>query len=160
MESLQSKVQKGLSSVQKGIEGGKSKLQVSQEIATLKREVNESEEKRSNLIYSLGELTYENIRTRKNDSERVKNISDEILELDKNIFDLLKVIDRKTKEENGLTCTCGNSLTSDDKFCKECGKKVESELDKKNSEKIICSRCQSEILASSKYCNCCGININ
>ena len=160
MENFQSKIQKGLNTVQKGIEGGKNKFQTSQEIIALKDMVEENEEKRTNLILSLGELTYGKIRNNKINDDEVNSLAEDILELDKEIFNLLKIIDEKNIEEHSLICECGNLLTPSDRFCKNCGKKVEQISAKDDEEKTICHRCESEILASSKYCNCCGIKIN
>lgn len=160
MENLQSKFQKGLSSVQKGLEEGKNKFQTSQEVINLRNQVEENQEIRTSLILSLGELAYEKIRNNELKDETVDSIGEKILELDKNIFDLLKIIEEKTKEDSSYVCECGTSLTLEDKFCKSCGKKVEIPTTNVDEEKIICNRCKSQISISSKYCNCCGMKLS
>lgn len=153
MEKIQSKIQKG-------IQEGKSKIQTSQEIMSLKDKVRENQEKRTSLILPLGELTYEKVRNNQLKDEIFNPIAEEILKLDKNIFNLLKTIEEKTKEERYLTCECGNILSTEDKFCKNCGKKVESITSEDDGERILCSRCGTEIPVTSKYCSCCGIKID
>lgn len=46
---------------------------------------------------------------------------------------------------------CGNKLTSMDKFCTECGKKI--------TKKIICSECGSELICGMKFCSQCGTKV-
>lgn len=160
MDNLGSKFQKGFSNVQKGIEDGKNKIQTSQEVLALKEEVRVFEEKRSSIIIDLGELTYKRIRENQIKEEALNNIALEILGLDKEIFSLLQIIEEKSKKEKDLQCECGSELTASDRFCKECGKKVELAVKKQSLHMVICERCQTENTAENNYCNCCGLKIN
>ena len=159
MDNLGSKIQKGLSNVQKGIEDGKTKFQTSQEIVNLRYELKEFDEKRTSLILDMGELTYGQIRTGEANEELVKSISEDIFEIDKNIFNLLETIEEKSAKENASLCQCGGHLSPDDKFCKSCGKKVELFEVDNNVETIICHRCNTETISTNNYCNCCGVKI-
>lgn len=159
MDNLGSKIQKGLSNVQKGIEDGKTKFQTSQEIVNLKDEVKEFEEKRTSLVLDLGELTYGEIRTGLINKELVESISNDIFGIDKNIFNLLKTIDEKSAKENADICQCGAPLSSEDKFCKSCGKKVEILQVDLDIDTLACHRCGTENIVTNSYCNCCGVKI-
>lgn len=160
MDNFQSKIQKGLNNVQKGIEEGKNKLQTSQEIVSLRDEVISFQDKRTSLILELGELTYGQMRDSGMDQDLVNSIGNEILDLDKKIFNLLSTIGEKSAKENDSLCECGATLTLNDKFCKECGKKVELFSAKVDLETIRCNRCDMENLVGNKFCNCCGIKLN
>lgn len=160
MDNFQSKIQKGLNNVQKGIEEGKNKFQTSQEIVSLRDELGQFEEKRTSFILELGELAYGQVRNNQIDQELVDSIGNEILGLDKDIFNLLRTIEEKSVKENDSNCECGAVLTPTDKFCKECGKRVELFSTNSDGETIICKRCDMGNLASNKFCNCCGIKIN
>lgn len=159
MDNFGAKVQKGLSNVQKGIEEGKNKIQTSQELLGLKEEVAQVEEKRSSFIFDLGELTYKKIRDGEIEGEDLNSIGIEVSSLDKEIFNLLKIIEEKTRKQENLVCECGAGLTVNDKFCKECGSKVEALISSDDKDMIICQHCESKNITSNNYCNCCGIKI-
>lgn len=160
VEDLQTKVQKGLSSFQKGIENGKSKLRISQELISLKDEVKNLEDLRTSCVLELGELSYMQIRNKNVDEEVVTKTGNKILELDKKIFKLLQEIEERTKKGEETTCECGASVTASDKFCRKCGKKVEIQGNDIVEKTIVCNHCKATIPATYKYCNCCGIKIN
>lgn len=149
MEDMKSKIFKGASSV-------KEKFESSQELNELKLEVRELEKKRTNYILELGEAAYANFRR----GEEIELLfGDRIRELDKRMFGLLNIIEQKRRLEAGQVCECGNALTPEDKFCKECGKKVEvfSQLDP--NEMIECSTCKTLNPETNKYCNSCGYRL-
>jgi len=164
MEDFSEKLQQGLSSVQKGVqkgfEDGKTKIQTSQEIMSLKGIVSENEARRSEIIFSLGEIYYQKIRESKETNEELDPLISELMELDSKIYSALKDIEEKTKAEKRQICECGNPLSEDDKFCKNCGKKVETLKEQDINLGMICNNCQAEIPESSKYCNSCGIQLS
>ncbi|MGI6752158.1 MAG: zinc ribbon domain-containing protein [Anaerovoracaceae bacterium] len=158
MHSVESKLRKGLSNVQKGIGEGKAKFQTSQEVVSLRTSVAEKERERTILILSLGEIVYGMIRKNQLSFEEVGTIPSNIVEVDKEIYRLLNQIGEKTKKGTDLICTCGNVLSIEDKFCKKCGAKAD-DVSGEPLDDILCHRCQSEIDSQSKYCNCCGIKL-
>lgn len=159
MDSLQTKVQKGLNNMQRGIEEGKNKIQSSQEILALREEVNQLEESRTYFIFELGEMTYKKIRDNEISEEDFKTLGLEVSILDRKIFNLLKAIDEKSKREEDLLCMCGAKLTHNDRFCKECGKKVDVFTSSDSNETLLCKNCETENTSDNNYCNCCGKKI-
>lgn len=159
MDNLGSKIQQGLTNVQKGIEDGKSKFQTSQEVSSLREEVRELESKRTSLILDLGELAYTTMRTSNTNEELAESIMVELLEIDKGIFNLLHTIEEKSFKESEGVCQCGSPLTPNDKFCKSCGSKVEVFEKNLNVETIVCHNCNTENVATNNFCNCCGVKI-
>lgn len=132
MSDFQSKFQKGLSSVQKGFqkgfEQGKSKIQISQEILSLKMEVEENKKKRLEMVNSIGELAHKKVQNKEIADESLISLSNSIAEIDKDIDETLKLIEEKKKSEEEakeMTCECGAKLSPEDNFCKSCGKKVD-----------------------------------
>lgn len=160
MENLQGQFQKGLSSVQKGLKEGKDKIQATQELMSLKLKVSEKEAQRSKLIGDIGEIAYMKIRKGDIDSADFNQIIEQLKEADKYIYNNLKVIEEKTKVQNqGTMCECGTSISSSDKFCVSCGKKVETVTAEILVENITCTNCEENIQSNSSFCNCCGHKI-
>lgn len=60
-----------------------------------------------------------------------------------------------SKAKAGTFCTeCGNAISSADKFCPGCGKKVEKKI-----EKNVCPKCEHVNAPTSKFCNNCGAKL-
>ncbi|OLS02613.1 zinc ribbon domain-containing protein [Tissierella creatinophila] len=156
MDDMKSKFFKASSSVQEGLKKGKEKFETSQELNELKLEVRDLQQNRTNHIIELGEAAYFKFRMGK---ETSVPFVEEIKVLDKKIFDLLKVIEKKTRIESAKTCECGNPLTLKDKFCKECGKRVEVIEKVDIKDMVECSDCKTINLNNNKYCNCCGYRL-
>lgn len=146
MEDIKSKIFKGASDV-------KEKFETSQELNEFKLKLKELQKKRTNYILELGEAAYSSLRK----GEEIKlPFVEEIQELDKKIFDLLNVIEEKRGLEEGRVCECGNPLTPEDKFCKECGKKVEEVKRVDADDMIECPTCHTLNLNTNNFCNSCG----
>ncbi len=161
MSNIQSKLHKVTKSFQKGYEKNVNKFQTSQEVLKLKENISQNEGIRFKLVVSIGEKYYFKYRNGelKGDND-IEEICSKILDLDKKIFRDLKTIEEKTKNDSeNIICECGAPLTSDDKFCRNCGKNIEN-LKKEFVEKVICSNCKEEIPVDSKYCNCCGMKLS
>lgn len=150
MEDIKSKFFKGASDV-------KEKFETSQELNELKREIRELEKKRTNYILELGEAAYSNFR--KGGDLELPFVG-EIQLLDKKIFDLSQKLARTRKLEEGILCECGNPLTSEDKFCKKCGKKVES-LGQIDPDSLLeCRTCKALNEKTNNFCKSCGYKLN
>lgn len=157
MSNIQPSLQQGINSIKKGIEMGKTKLKTSQEMMAIREQLNQNQQKRTERMLALGELAYNSIRNGKLVDNTMNSIVDEIIALDKYIFESFKAIDEKIKEERGLVCECGASLLPENKFCMNCGKKVQGSSTENDQEELtICRRCETEIPVSFQYCNCCG----
>ncbi|WP_041701845.1 zinc ribbon domain-containing protein [Gottschalkia acidurici] len=160
MENLQGTFQKGLSSVQKGLQEGKEKFQNSQEIISLKMKISEKESRRAKLVSLVGEIAYMKIRKGEIDSTDFSGLLDEIKEVDKYIYNNLKIIEEKIRDKTNTTaCKCGNMLMNSDKFCGACGASVEVKNEEDIIDYISCSKCEEVIPASSEFCSCCGYSI-
>ena len=149
MEDMKTKIFKSAGSL-------REKFETSQELNELREEVKELQKKRTNYILELGETAYSNLRR----GEEIELLFvDRIKELDKKIFDLLNVIEEKRIAEEGKLCECGNVLTAEDKFCKKCGKKLETINQTDPSELIECPNCKTFNVKSNNYCNSCGFKL-
>ena len=105
-------------------------------------EIENAQIKKANLLLDMGIMTYD-------------NICNEILEIDKLIYNnnlRIKKLEEKSKD---LVCECGSILNSENNFCGSCGKKVEIE----DNYLIECTRCNSLNEEDSVYCACCGIKL-
>ncbi|MGH1026678.1 zinc ribbon domain-containing protein, partial [Bacillus paranthracis] len=86
MSDLQSKFGSGMNKLQEGIEQGKMKLQVAQEVAQLKKITQEKLQAKTEILLELGQMAYMQLR---NDEVRVdvlKNIIEPVQELDVAIY--------------------------------------------------------------------------
>lgn len=79
------------------------------------------------------------------------NIANIIID-DKDLERLTNSYKQIKKTENHVCRNCGSMLKENDKFCSECGKKVE--MSKK------CPSCFAEISDESKFCSSCGNALN
>ena len=118
-------------------------------------EIENAQIKKANLLLDMGIMTYEKIRNEIIIDDSFDNICNEILEIDKLIYNnnlRIKKLEEKSKD---LVCECGSVLNSENKFCGSCGKKVEIE----ENYLIECIRCNSLNEEDSVYCACCGIKL-
>lgn len=118
-------------------------------------EIENAQIKKANLLLDMGIMTYEKIRNEIIIDDSFDNICNEILEIDKLIYNnnlRIKKLEEKSKE---IVCECGSVLNSENNFCGSCGKKVEIE----DNYLIECTRCNSLNEEDSVYCACCGIKL-
>ena len=118
-------------------------------------EIENAQIKKANLLLDMGIMTYEKIRNEIIIDDSFDNICNEILEIDKLIYNnnlRIKKLEEKSKE---IVCECGSILNSESNFCGSCGKKVEIE----DNYLIECTRCNSLNEEDSVYCACCGIKL-
>ncbi|MFQ7521142.1 MAG: double zinc ribbon domain-containing protein [Clostridium sp.] len=114
-------------------------------------------QKKSNIIFELGLVTYKKIRNGEITDYQLSKISEDIIGLDYVIYNM-KCEKEGINNKNSIRCTCGNDISKSDKFCNECGKKVVLlDLIKENK---ICSNCEVIIEDDYSFCNCCGYKIN
>lgn len=146
MEDFKSKFFEGANTV-------KEKFETSQELSETRAELKKLEDERTNFILELGESAYANFRRK---LEEDLPYTDQIIEIDKRIHELLKVIEEKKKEAEERTCECGNPLSPSDKFCKKCGKKVEEEKEVDQEDMLACPTCHTLNEEDNNFCISCG----
>ncbi|MER3123743.1 zinc ribbon domain-containing protein, partial [Bacillus altitudinis] len=82
----------------------------------------------------------------------------QIIDIDKHIYDLSMKIKEIETLQNDTICECGSIINPNAKFCAECGKKIE--IEEVQVKYIICNNCDSEVNLDSKYCSCCGFKLD
>lgn len=123
----------------------------------LDKKIKEYEIKKAELLLELGKLTYQNIRGIQIDNDRINNLSNEIFELDKKMYLTQEESEKGAIQNNKITCLCGNKFKIDDKFCSECGRKID--VNQEHFETITCLQCDCELKKDSVYCICCGYKV-
>nr|UWI48796.1 zinc ribbon domain-containing protein [Clostridioides difficile] len=145
------------SKVKKRFGNGKFKIELYKEKSKINREIDDIQEKKSKLFLEMGMLTYQKIRENSIDDECFDKFCDELLGLDKIIYEKNMEINDMEIAENNVTCECGYVGNINDKYCAECGRKFE--LDNDYDDFIVCGYCESEIDSESEFCPCCGRKI-
>lgn len=156
---LQSRLGEGLSKVQGGIEQGKLKLQVLQDINMFKKAVGDASVRKSMLLIEMGQMTYGRLRSNDGPEEdrKVVTMAQEIVELDKKIYAASKRIRELSQPvSNGVSCPCGAVNGETDNFCGGCGKQIDRAPVLDESNMCICTSCDSSIPLEANFCPCCG----
>ncbi|WP_078553933.1 zinc ribbon domain-containing protein [Bacillus alkalicellulosilyticus] len=155
---FQSKIGEGLSKFQGGIEQGKQKLQVTQEMNRLRKMIQELSVKKSAVLLELGQVTYKQIRAEAIAAEELVTISDQLVSLDKQIYLATKQLSEMNKtEDNAVVCgSCNEANGPNDKFCGSCGTPLEKPAEVDLSEGISCVTCEEIIPKEANFCPCCG----
>lgn len=158
MEKMQEKIEGEVSKIKDKIEKSKNKVDLVKEKNSINKIINENQELKSRLFLDMGILTYDKIRKNEIVDTDFDEISNEIVKIDKIIYENMKIIEALNKSMEESICECGKTISKGAKFCAECGKKVEIELEEK--EYITCEICNMNIDIDSIYCICCGNKIN
>lgn len=136
----------------KNINNKLSKNNIENEKFIILEEIENAERKKANLLLNMGIMTYEKIRNEKIVDESFDNICDELLEVDKLIYNNNIKINKLEETSKDIICECGNILNSENNFCGICGKKIEI----KNPYYNECKKCNTLNEDDSIYCICCG----
>ncbi len=122
-----------------------------------KMSIKEAENRKSIILLDMGVMIYQKIRNNEIKDESFNELSKELLEIDKIIYE--ESIKEKIVDEGkrGSFCECGNLVNKNDKFCVECGSKL---YNREIEEFKICDFCDANIALDSNYCVCCGNKIN
>lgn len=145
------KIKNVLSNIKSRALNGKSELVKTKEI---NKSINEAEIKKAELLLEIGKLTYEKIRSGELTDLDISDLSDEILELDKLIYNKNTDIEYTAITKEKSVCKCGHIIDINDKFCAECGSKIE--IQEESTDYIVCNRCNCELEEDFNYCICCG----
>ncbi|MBJ8016973.1 zinc ribbon domain-containing protein [Bacillus cereus group sp. N34] len=157
MSDLQSKFGNGMNKLQEGIEQGKMKLQVAQEMAQLKKITQEKLQEKTEILLELGQTVYMQLRDDEVRVDLLKAIVAPVQELDVAIYNTRRQISNLQRQEQKGQCSCGGPLSLNDKFCGQCGKENELLLQSKNIEKEACSSCGEQIATEVTFCPACGM---
>lgn len=158
MSDLQTKLGSGMNKLQEGIEQGKMKLQVAQEIAQLKKEIQVQLQKKTEVLLDLGQKVYVELRDSGVNEAELKQLVTPIQAFDVAIYQARKrIVELQKQQGEKATCECGGSLSINDKFCGSCGKPNPMLAVESSEEKVACVSCNEHIAKNSIYCPVCGI---
>ncbi len=158
MPTIQEKIEGTVSKFQSGLEDGKSKIQVAQEISKHKKTSKEASEEKAMLLFRLGEVAYRKLRDGEIPTTDFEVFIEKIIKKDKEIFDNQKAIESlsNSQKPESLCSNCGAKVLQHDKFCGSCGTKVEVEKETDPLTLTECHSCSTQITISSTYCPSCG----
>lgn len=152
MSEIYEKIGSGINKIQ-------GNLQTTQVIAQHKKVIQDSSQKRIEILVQLGEEVYKKLRNKEIESEELTRKVGPLLELDRRIYQSQQTINAQST--SNLVCpSCGASLTEDDKFCGSCGSKIEHITKEEVTETKICSSCEEKIPVQAAFCNCCGTKLS
>ncbi|WP_250674233.1 hypothetical protein LZ906_006385 [Paraclostridium ghonii] len=143
-----------MNNIKSTINKNKLSLENLKEKNKLNIEIEKAQKEKAIVFVSAGVKLYEMVRKEEVTQENLVNLFDSMIELDKIIYESnLKL--KKIQSKNNIKCECGNTLNDNGKFCSQCGKKIEEEV-----ECEICEFCSSDIREDSKFCVCCGNKVS
>lgn len=147
-----------MNKLQEGIEQGKMKLQVAQEIAQLKKEIQGQLQKKTEVLLELGQTVYVQLRNNGVKEAELKQVVAPIQAFDVAIYQAQKrIVELQKQQGEKTTCECGGSLSINDKFCGTCGKQNPMLAVESSVEKVACVSCNEHIAKDSIFCPVCGI---
>lgn len=147
MKNIKYKLDKKFLKIQERMEDTK-------DVSNFNKDINEAELEKTNIFLEMGQLLYTKIRTNKIKDVDFEEYCNKLLELDKSIYDNnIKVGELKESKLDKI-CECGHIIDNNYKFCSECGKRVDIELNKDKTK--VCILCGSDIPLDCDYCICCG----
>ncbi|MGC4376619.1 zinc ribbon domain-containing protein [Fictibacillus sp. Mic-4] len=159
MSDIQSKLGDGFAKIQGSIKQGKQKLQEAQVISDLKKSASEARTKRLELVIQLGETVYSQLRKGDYVNPELETFKNDMIELDRTIYQINKTLQEVQQKENGMACNCGNPIQPTDKFCGSCGERIE-QLAKLNEEEMVrCRTCEEPVPIGASFCASCGLKM-
>ncbi|HFU4563379.1 TPA: zinc ribbon domain-containing protein [Bacillus cereus] len=158
MSDLQTKLGSGMNKLQEGIEQGKMKLQVAQEIAQLKKGMQVQMQKKAEVLLEVGQQVYVQLRGSGVNEASLKEMIAPVQEFDVAIYQARKrIVELQKQQGEKATCECGGPLSINDKFCGSCGKPNPMLAVENEGEMVNCISCNEHIDKNSTYCPVCGI---
>lgn len=128
------------------------------EIYKLNKIIEDISAKKAEALLDLGINIYQKVREGIIKDEEIIEKCNSILGFDYLIYNNKRKIEEIKSADEGFTCSCGKALTSEDRFCGGCGKKVEIPVE--NIESDTCDNCDMNINSNLNFCPCCGVKIN
>ncbi|WP_379968812.1 zinc ribbon domain-containing protein [Ectobacillus sp. sgz5001026] len=161
MVNLQETLESGVTKLHGGIEQGKIKLQLAQEMVQLKREIQDLLQKKAEFLLELGQLAYLQLRSDELQKVDLVHTIDPIEKIDISIYQANKRLSElKQSQEDGITCNCGAPLTMSDKFCGNCGTPNPMLNRAKETNLVKCQNCGQDTPNDASYCPVCGTKRN
>lgn len=161
--NFQSKLETGLSKVQGGLEQGKQKLQIVQEINRLRKEINESSVKKTKVLLEVGQVTYKKMRNGEIVDPQLLSITEQLIAIDQQIYQSnVKVnqLNSRNSDDQGKVCpSCQTTNSVDANFCGGCGGKIEADIKVEISGEATCQKCEEAIPEVANFCPCCGSKV-
>ncbi|MGH0543739.1 zinc ribbon domain-containing protein [Bacillus cereus] len=158
MSDLQTKLGSGMNKLQEGIEQGKMKLQVAQEIAQLKKGMQVQMQRKAEVLLEVGQQVYVQLRGHGVNESSLKEMIAPVQEFDVAIYQARKrIIELQKQQGEKATCECGGPLSMNDKFCGSCGNPNPMLVVENDGETANCISCDEHIDKNSTYCPVCGI---
>ncbi|MDM5435866.1 zinc ribbon domain-containing protein [Bacillus hominis] len=158
MSDLQTTLGSGMNKLQEGIEQGKQKLQIAQEIAQLKKGIQVQMQKKAGVLLELGQQVYVQLRGNGVNEASLKEMISPIQEFDVAIYQARKrIVELQKQQGEKATCECGGPLSINDRFCGSCGNPNPMLAVESNSEQENCITCNEYIDKNATYCPVCGI---
>lgn len=159
---MQSRFGEGLNKLQDSLQQGKQKLHTAQEMNQFKKVINETSEKRAEIILKLGEMVYKKIRLQEISDPELTKLSQDLFQFDQQIFRTEVELGKRTEKSNQhqhACSNCHNQILLGDKFCGSCGFKVEEVPVSEIIETKTCSICEEQVPVSAIFCGCCGSHL-
>jgi len=158
LSDLQTKLGSGMNKLQEGIEQGKMKLQVAQEIAQLKKGMQVQMQRKAEVLLEVGQKVYVQLRGHGVNESSLKEMIAPVQEFDVAIYQARKrIIELQKQQGEKATCECGGPLSMNDKFCGSCGNPNPMLVVENDGETANCISCDEHIDKNSTYCPVCGI---
>lgn len=132
-----------------------SNIQKESEKIKMKKGINDYEDLKAQALLKLGIMTYDKIRKGEIIDEEFNLLSDEIKNLDIEIYTKHMQLKSFENKSNKTVCKCGYVAFKNEKFCPQCGKNLIEE----EKSYIICKHCNQETEKDSNFCACCGSKI-
>ena len=132
-----------------------SNIQKESEKIKIKKNINECEDLKAQILLKLGIMTFDKIRKGEITDTDFDTLCDDIKNLDIEIYTKyiqLRELENKSKK---TTCQCGYVAFKNEKFCPQCGKSLIEE----EKTYITCQNCNQETEIDSNFCACCGSRI-
>lgn len=158
MSNVQNTIGMGLSKLQDGIDKSKSKVDLIKEVSKINKTIEDISSKKADLLLEIGLMCYQKVREGNLYDNEIDEKCKGIIGFDYLIYENERKIEEINNLDKEFLCDCGNNITPEDKFCGECGKRVEVEIEE--DKYFTCNNCEMDILYQAKFCPCCGIKIN
>lgn len=158
MSNVQNTIGMGLSKLQNGIDKSKNKVDVMKEVSKMNKMIEDISAKKADVLLDIGLMCYQKIREGNLYDNEINEKCKSIIGFDYLIYENKRKIEEIKSLDKELLCECGNSITHEDKFCGECGKRVEISIEE--YKYVTCNNCEMDIVEQSKFCPCCGIKRN
>ena len=136
-------------SIKNKLSNTKENSKTREDIKELKYRLEQLQKLKADVLIESGILAYEKIRKNEIIDEELEGKLSGIKDIDKEMYNINIRLEEIEKEKE-LKCDCGTKLNINNKFCPECGKKVEIENTR------ICENCSNEVSIEYKFCVCCG----